>query len=74
MNADFPVILDACVLANQRITDLLLRLAENPRLFLPRWSKQILDETNRTLIQKLSWPEDLVNYRCEQMKVHFPEA
>ncbi len=43
MNADFPVILDACVLANQRITDLLLRLAETPRLFLPRWSKQILD-------------------------------
>jgi predicted nucleic acid-binding protein len=74
MNADFPVILDACVLANQRITDLLLRLAETPRLFLPRWSKQILNETNRTLIQKLSWPEDLVNYRCEQMKVHFPEA
>ena len=27
MNADFPVVLDACVLANQRVTDLLLRLA-----------------------------------------------
>lgn len=28
MNADFPVVLDACVLANQQVTDLLLRLAE----------------------------------------------
>jgi hypothetical protein len=32
MTADFPVLLDACVLANQRVTDLLLRLAETPRL------------------------------------------
>jgi hypothetical protein len=74
MNADFPVVLDACVLANQRVTDLLLRLAETPRLYLPCWSNRILDETDRTLEQKLKWPTKLVRYRREQMTVHFPEA
>ncbi len=53
MTADFPVVLDACVLANQSVTDLLLRLAETPRLYLPYWSEQILEETTRTLIEKL---------------------
>lgn len=74
MNADFPVILDACVLANQRVTDLLLRLAETPRLFLPYWSGRILDETDRTLVEQLGWPENLVAYRREQITSHFPEA
>ena len=70
MNADFPVILDACVLANQRVTDLLLRLAETPRLYLPYWSARILDETDRTLRDELGWPPDLVTYRREQIATH----
>lgn len=74
MNADFPVVLDACVLANQRVTDLLLRLAETPRLYLPHWSERILEETERTLREKLNWPEDLVSYRRDQLLTHFPEA
>lgn len=74
MNADFPVILDACVLANQRVTDLLLRLAETPRLYVPKWSMQILDETDRTLLNDLKWPEHLVPYRREQIMAHFPDA
>lgn len=73
MNADFPVILDACVLANQRLTDLLLRLAETPRLYLPYWSGPILEETDRTLA-KLGWPAHLIPYRREQITTHFPEA
>ena len=74
MTADFPVVLDACVLVNQSVTDLLLRLAETPRLYLPFWSDQILEETTRTLIDKLQWPEDLAKYREQQMREHFPEA
>jgi len=74
MNADFPVVLDACVLANQRVTDLLLRLAETPRLYLPHWSERILDETERTLTDKLGWPKNLADYRRGQMRAHFPEA
>lgn len=74
MNADFPVILDACVLANQRVTDLLLRLAETPRLYLPHWSDRLLDETDRTLRDELKWPKELINYRREQITTNFPEA
>jgi hypothetical protein len=33
MKADFRVVLDACVLANFGVCDLLLRLAERPRLY-----------------------------------------
>lgn len=74
MNADFPVVLDACVLANQRVADLLLRLAETPRLYVPKWSARILDETDRTLLGDLSWPADLVRYRREQIMTHFPDS
>jgi predicted nucleic acid-binding protein len=73
MTADFPVLLDACVLANQRVTDLLLRLAETPRLFLPYWSDRILDETDRAL-GKFGWPDDLIVHRRQQLARHFPEA
>jgi predicted nucleic acid-binding protein len=74
VTADFPVVLDACVLANQPVTDLLLRLAETPRLYLPYWSEQILEETIRTLSEKLGWPLYLVQTRDCQMREHFPEA
>jgi len=74
MNADFPVVLDACVLANQRVTDLLLRLSETPRLFLPKWSGRILEEVDKTLVEKLGWPDSLAAYRRQQMTNHFGEA
>jgi hypothetical protein len=35
------VVLDACVLANFSLCDTLLRLAEPPRLFEPKWSEEI---------------------------------
>jgi hypothetical protein len=41
------VLLDACVLADFIVSDLLLRLAETPALIAPRWSEAILEETNR---------------------------
>jgi hypothetical protein len=48
MRADFRVVLDACVLANFGVANLLLSLAEKPRLYLPTWSEEILEETRRT--------------------------
>ena len=36
------VVLDACVLANFSLCDTLLRLAEPPRLFEPKWSDEII--------------------------------
>jgi hypothetical protein len=47
------VVLDACVLANFSLCDTLLRLAEPPRLFEPKWSEEIIRETARTLESKL---------------------
>lgn len=48
MDKDYLVILDACVLVGGGLRDTLLRLAETPRLFVPKWSDDIINETVRT--------------------------
>lgn len=74
--ANFKVVLDACVLANARVCDLYLRLAEGPRLYLPRWSSEILDEVRRTQTTKLKKPysAELADYWREEVIGTFPEA
>lgn len=74
MRADFHVLLDACVLANQGVCDLLLSLAERPRLFVPHWSVCIMEEVARTHRDKLDWPEHLVTLFQEELARSFPEA
>ena len=46
---DFTVVLDACVLAPMPICDTLLRLAEEPSFYIPKWSGHILAEVRSTL-------------------------
>lgn len=67
------VVLDASVLANQTVADLLLRLAEDPPLILPRWSEEILSEVRRTH-RKLAWPDALAESWQEDVTACFPEA
>lgn len=74
MRADFKVVLDACVLANYGVCDLFLRLAETPRLYLPRWSEEILAETRRTHVGDLGWPERLADSFQAALRSAFPEA
>ncbi|MCB8932673.1 MAG: PIN domain-containing protein [Fimbriimonadaceae bacterium] len=74
MRADFPVVLDACVLAEAAVSDLFLRLSEEPRLLLPRWSEPIWQETRRVFIDKLGWPEALADSRIQAATEVFPEA
>lgn len=74
MRADFKVVLDACVLANFGVCDLLLRLAERPRLYLPRWSDELLVETERTHVQQLGWPPPVAQRFQVALRAHFPEA
>ena len=76
MRADFRVCLDACVLANQGVCDLLLRLAEHPRLYSPVFSEKILDEVYSVHLEKLKrpWPKDLAGYWQEQVRESFEEA
>ena len=68
------VLLDACVLANFSLCDTLLRLAEPPRLYEPKWSEQIIRETTRTLESKLGWPSSLTDYFQTELRAHFGEA
>ena len=74
MRADYPVVLDACVLAEAAVSDLFLRLSEEPRLLLPRWSELIWDETKRTYTEKLGWDEGLADSRIAAAMGFFPEA
>ena len=75
MIADFPVLLDACVLANFGVCDLLLRLAEEPRMFSPRWSEFILEEVRRTHLERLKppWPEAIANSWQASVRAAFEE-
>ena len=68
------VLLDACVLANFSLCDTLLRLAEPPRLYEPKWSEDIIKETIRTLESKLGWPISLTAHLEAELLAHFSEA
>ncbi len=68
------VLLDACVLANFSLCDTLLRLAEPPRMYEPRWSEEILGEAIRTLELRLGWPPSLTAYLRGELRAHFSEA
>ena len=68
------VVLDACVLVNYSLCDTLLRLAESPRLFVPKWSGEIIREAARTLESKLDWPPTLVEHLEAQLRIHFADA
>lgn len=68
------VVLDACVLANFSLCDTILRLAEPPQLYEPKWSEEIIHETIRTLKLKLRWPGSLTAYLESELRAHFREA
>ena len=74
MTGTLPVVLDACVLTNFSLCDTLLRLAEPPRLFDPKWSEDIIRETTSTLESKLGWPISLTAYFESELRSHFSEA
>lgn len=68
------VVLDACVLANFSLCDTLLRFAEPPRLYEPKWSEEIILETTRTLESRLGWPSSLTSYLETELRANFGEA
>lgn len=74
MNADYKILLDANILANYAVCDLYLRLAEKPRLVLPKWTIQILDEVHRTHVQQLGWDKALADTFRTAVTESFPEA
>ncbi|MEO8662155.1 MAG: PIN domain-containing protein, partial [Bryobacteraceae bacterium] len=56
------------------LCDTLLRLAEPPRLFEPKWSEEIIRETTRTLEFKLAWPHSLTIHLEAELRAHFSES
>jgi hypothetical protein len=74
VTADFPVLLDACVLIPAPLRDTLLRLAEHPRLYLPRWSDVIIEETVRNLQTQIGLSAEKTAYLVGQMRQHFADA
>jgi predicted nucleic acid-binding protein len=73
MNADFPVVLDTCVLVPVALCDTSLRLAER-RLFLPRWSSQTSVELERALVNKIGLSPEKARRRITKMQEHFRDA
>lgn len=73
MTSDFPVILDACVLFQAAVRDTLLRLSEQ-RLFLCRWSDDIIQEVVRTLTSKLNVSAEKARRLVSEMEENFPDA
>jgi len=74
MRAGRRVVLDACVLISMPLADTLLRMAEAPGLYLPRWSQTIMDEVTRTLIAKWDLAPEKAHRREAELRRHFPEA
>ena len=74
MRADFPVVLDACVLIPMPLADTLLRLAGGPRLYLPKWTDQIMTEVSRNLQQNFGVTAEQAAYRESEIRKHFGEA
>ncbi len=68
MRAEYRVVLDACVPIPMPLADTLLRMAETPGLYLPKWSQLIMDEVTRNLSAKWDMPAGKRNCAA------FPEA
>jgi hypothetical protein len=74
VTADFLVVLDACVLAPAPLRDTLLRLAEEPRLYLPRWSDDIIAEMVRTLENRFGIVPQKTAYLVDELRKYFGDA
>ena len=70
MRADYRVVLDACVLIPMPLADTLLRMAEAPRLYLPKWSRTIMGEVTQNLIGKWRMAPEKAHRREEELRRH----
>lgn len=66
--------LDACVIFPAALRDTLLRLAETPRQYIPKWSDRILEEVTRNLESRRNLAPRKIVHLIGQLERHFPEA
>jgi hypothetical protein len=71
---EYAAVLDACALVPMPLCDTLLRLAEEPAMYRPVWSAEILREVEATLQSKLMLNSEQAGRRIRVMQQAFPEA
>jgi hypothetical protein len=71
---EYAALLDACVLVPMCLCDTLLRLAEDPAMYRPLWSSEILREVGEALESKIGLTPVQRQRRIEKMSEAFPEA
>ena len=69
----FVVVLDTCIIAPMPLCDTLLRLAEDPAFYMPRWSDGILDELRRVL-RRMEYSDAQADRRIAAMQAAFEDA
>jgi len=70
-----PVAVDACVLANQKVANVILTFAKfSSAPFSPRWSSQILEETYRTHTESLHWDPRIARGFQAAVLAQFPTS
>lgn len=74
MTKDYLAVLDACVLVGGGLRDTLLRLAETPRLYVPKWSDDIVRETTRTLRKQFKKTAKETDHLVTELRKAFPDA
>jgi len=67
-------ILDACVLVQAPLRDTLLRLAEAPALYQPRWSDENIAEMTRTLEIRIGLTAAKTAYLVREVRRHFADC
>jgi hypothetical protein len=70
----YIALLDACVLVPMPVADTLLRLAEEPAFYTPRWSVDILQEVEKTLQKRFHYTAEQIDRRMTAMRTAFPDA
>src|SRR6266581_4742442 len=56
------------------LADTLLRLASDPRLYLPKWTDHIMAEVSRNLQENFGLTAEQAAYRESEIRKHFGEA
>ena len=69
----YIVVLDTCVLAPMPLCDTLLRLAEDPAFYIPKWSNDILRELRSTL-ERMGYTPAQADRRIAAMESAFEDA
>jgi predicted nucleic acid-binding protein len=69
----YIAVLDTCVLAPMPLCDTLLRLAEDPAFYIPKWSADIMRELRSTL-QRMGYTPAQAERRIVAMESAFEDA